>query len=106
MTSEHVTIVIPAYNESCNIGILIPRILAILPRSTIIVVDDSIVRGTTIKKIIEILKKCGAEKIHIRVCSPPIKYSCYYGVDTPDPNRLIANKKSIEEFEKLKKEKN
>jgi len=41
MTSEHVTIVIPAYNESCNIGILIPRILAILPRSTIIVVDDS-----------------------------------------------------------------
>ena len=67
----------------------------------IIIVDDSIVRGTTIKKIIEILKKCGAKKIHIRVCSPPIRYSCYYGVDTPDANRLIASKKSVEEIRKF-----
>ena len=67
----------------------------------IIIVDDSIVRGTTIKQIIEILKKCGAKEIHIRVCSPPIKYSCYYGVDTPDPKRLIASKKSVEEIRKF-----
>lgn len=46
------------------------------------------------------MKKCGAEKIHIRVCSPPIKYSCYYGVDTPDRKCLIANKKSTEEIRK------
>jgi len=72
----------------------------IIKGKRIIIIDDSIVRGTTIKKIIEILKKCGAEKIHIRVCSPPIKYSCYYGVDTPDRKRLIANKKSVEEIRK------
>lgn len=67
----------------------------------IIIIDDSIVRGTTIKKIIEILKKCGAKEIHIRVCSPPIRFSCYYGVDTPNPKRLIASKKSVEEIRKF-----
>lgn len=66
----------------------------------IIIVDDSIVRGTTIKRIIELLRKCGAKKIHIRVCSPPIKYSCYFGVDTPDPKKLIASEMSVDQIKK------
>lgn len=66
----------------------------------IIIVDDSIVRGTTIKRIIEILRKCGAKKIHIRVCSPPIKYSCYFGVDTPDNTKLIASEMSVDQIKK------
>lgn len=64
----------------------------------IIIVDDSIVRGTTIKKIIQLLRDCGAKKIHVRVCSPPVKYSCYFGVDTPDKNKLIASEKSVEQI--------
>lgn len=67
----------------------------------IIIVDDSIVRGTTIKKIIELLKKFGAKKIHVRVCSPPIPYACYFGIDTPDPKRLIASEKNVREIQKF-----
>ena len=66
----------------------------------IIIVDDSIVRGTTIKHIIEILRKYGAKKIHIRVCSPPIPYPCYFGVDTPDPKKLIASEMNVDEIKK------
>jgi amidophosphoribosyltransferase len=66
----------------------------------IIIVDDSIVRGTTIKRIIELLRKCGAKKIHIRSCSPPIKYSCYFGVDTPDSTKLIASEMNVEQIKK------
>jgi len=67
----------------------------------IIIVDDSIVRGTTIKRIIEVLRKCGAKKIHIRCCSPPIKYSCYFGVDTPDPKQLVASEMSVDQIKKF-----
>ena len=66
----------------------------------IIIVDDSIVRGTTIKHIIEILRKYGAKKIHIRACSPPIPYACYFGVDTPDPKKLIASEMNVDEIKK------
>lgn len=64
----------------------------------IIIVDDSIVRGTTIKKIVAVLRRCGAKKIHLRICSPPIKYPCYFGVDTPDSKQLIASAKTVKEI--------
>jgi len=67
----------------------------------IIIVDDSIVRGTTIKKIIQVLRQSRAKKIHVRICSPPIKYPCYFGVDTPNKNQLIASKKTVSEIEKF-----
>ena len=67
----------------------------------IIIVDDSILRGTTIKRIIEVLLKCGAKKVHIRSCSPPIKYSCYFGIDTPDPKKLIASEMSVDQIRKF-----
>jgi len=67
----------------------------------IIIVDDSIVRGTTIKKIILLLKKCGAKKIHIRVCSPPIKYPCYFGIDTPHKDQLIASGKTVAQIKEF-----
>lgn len=67
----------------------------------IIIVDDSIVRGTTIKKIIEMLKKYGAKKIHVRVCSPPVTDPCYFGIDTPDKNKLIASHMSVKQIEKF-----
>lgn len=64
----------------------------------IVLVDDSIVRGTTSKKIITMLKKAGAKEIHVRVSSPPVKYSCYFGIDTPERKHLIASEFSLEEI--------
>ncbi len=67
----------------------------------IIIVDDSIVRGTTIKKIVKILKSCEAKKVHIRVCSPPVTHPCYFGIDTPDKKQLIASRMNVKEIEKF-----
>jgi amidophosphoribosyltransferase len=56
----------------------------------IIVIDDSIVRGTTSRKIIKMLRRAGAKEVHMRVSSPPTKYPCFYGIDTPTRRELIA----------------
>ncbi|MBS4536138.1 amidophosphoribosyltransferase [Clostridium sp. D2Q-14] len=66
----------------------------------IVLIDDSIVRGTTSKKIIDMLRKAGAKEIHLRISSPPVKYSCYFGIDTPERENLIASSHSIEEMRK------
>ena len=63
----------------------------------LVVVDDSIVRGTTSRKIVEILKEAGAREVHMRVSSPQIKYPCFYGIDTADRNELIASRLDVEE---------
>ncbi|MCR5736933.1 MAG: amidophosphoribosyltransferase [Eubacterium sp.] len=62
----------------------------------IIIIDDSIVRGTTMKQIIEMLKKAGAKEVHVKVSSPPFLYPCYYGTDVPSSNQLIASEHSVE----------
>jgi len=64
----------------------------------VVLVDDSIVRGTTSQKIVEMVRKAGAKEVHMRVSSPPTKHSCFYGIDTPDEDKLMANKMSIEEM--------
>ena len=64
----------------------------------IIVIDDSIVRGTTSQKIIELLRDAGAEEIHMRIASPPVKYPCFYGIDTPKRKELLANKLTTTEM--------
>jgi amidophosphoribosyltransferase len=67
----------------------------------IVIIDDSIVRGTTIKKIINMIKQCDPKEIHVRISSPPTTHSCFYGIDTPDRMKLIAathNVKEIREF--------
>jgi len=62
------------------------------------VVDDSIVRGTTSKKLMKIIHEAGAGEIHFRIASPPIKHPCFYGVDTPRVNELIASSQSVEQI--------
>ena len=62
------------------------------------VIDDSIVRGTTSIKIIRMLRNAGAKEIHMRIGSPPITHSCYYGVDTPNREKLLAAQKNIAEM--------
>lgn len=64
----------------------------------VVLVDDSIVRGTTIKKIVNMIRRAGAAEIHLRIGSPAVKNSCYYGIDTPNATELIANQKSVEEI--------
>jgi len=64
----------------------------------IVVIDDSIVRGNTSKKLIDMLRAAGAKEIHMRVSSPPVKWPCFYGIDTADQGQLIAANKSVEEI--------
>jgi len=72
--------------------------LKLLKDKSITLIDDSIVRGTTSKKIVSLLKNAGVKEIHFKVASPAIVGSCYYGVDTPNEDNLIANIKSLEEI--------
>ncbi|MDD3534823.1 MAG: amidophosphoribosyltransferase [Candidatus Cloacimonetes bacterium] len=64
----------------------------------IVLIDDSIVRGTTIRKIVALLKAVGVAEIHLRIGSPQVRYSCYYGIDTPRVEELAANRFSLEEI--------
>lgn len=67
----------------------------------IVLVDDSIVRGTTSKKIVAMVKDAGASEVHMRIASPPTISGCYYGVDTPKRENLIASRMSVEEMAKF-----
>ncbi|KAL3515086.1 hypothetical protein ACH5RR_021988 [Cinchona calisaya] len=71
---------------------------AVLEGKRVVVVDDSIVRGTTSSKIVRLIKEAGAKEVHMRIASPPIIASCYYGVDTPSAEELISNRMSVEEI--------
>ena len=64
----------------------------------IAVVDDSIVRGTTSRKLVKLLREYGAKEVHMLISAPPVKYPCFYGVDTGNPDELIASKKSVDEI--------
>jgi len=64
----------------------------------LIVVEDSVVRGTTTRGKISALRRAGAAEIHLRVASPPLRHPCYYGIDFPDPQKLVARNRSVEEI--------
>jgi len=65
---------------------------------SIILIDDSIVRGTTSSKIVEMVRDAGAKEVHMRICAPPIRHSCFYGIDTPTTSELLGHRKSVEEI--------
>jgi amidophosphoribosyltransferase len=73
----------------------------ILKGKRIVLVDDSIVRGTTSRKIVSIIRAAGAKEIHMRITAPPIIAPCYYGIDIPTRRELIASTKSVEEIRKF-----
>ncbi|MBN2706423.1 MAG: amidophosphoribosyltransferase [Deltaproteobacteria bacterium] len=64
----------------------------------VVVVDDSIVRGTTARKIIKMIRAAGAREIHVRISSPPTDYPCYYGIDTPTRKELIASSHTVDDI--------
>lgn len=73
----------------------------IIKGKKIVLVDDSLVRGTTMRKIVEVLRSSGAKEVHIRICSPPVRWPCFFGVDTPERTQLIASTKSVTQIKKF-----
>ena len=73
----------------------------VLDGKRVILVDDSIVRGTTSKKIVEMVRNAGAKEVHMRISSPPTTHSCFYGIDTPEQSKLLAYSHSVQEMADL-----
>jgi len=70
----------------------------VLRGKRIVIVDDSIVRGTTSQKIVKALRQAGATQVHMRISSPPVTHPCFYGIDTDSQDQLIAAQHSVEEI--------
>ena len=70
----------------------------LLKGKRVVVVDDSIVRGTTSRKIVKMVRNAGASEVHVRISSPPTSYPCYYGIDTPNRKELISSSHSVDEI--------
>jgi amidophosphoribosyltransferase len=75
-------------------------IAAVVKDKRVVVIDDSIMRGTTTRKIVKMLRNAGAKEIHVRIASAPTRHACYYGIDIPSPSELIAATHTIEEIVK------
>jgi len=94
----HRTFIRPAQNvRESDIKIKLNPLLSIINGKRIALMDDSIVRGTTSKEIVNMLRQAGAKEVHFLVSSPPVKYPDFYGIDTPRQDQLIAAVKTIEE---------
>jgi len=74
---------------------------ASLAGKRVVLVDDSIVRGTTSRKIVEMVRQAGATEVHMRISSPPTTYSCYFGIDTPERSKLLAARHDVEGMARL-----
>lgn len=84
-----------------NVRIKLNALTRIVKGKRIVMVDDSIVRGTTSKKIVEMLRLAGAKEVHMRISSPPVKYSCHFGIDTPSTKHLLGATYTIEEIRQI-----
>ncbi len=86
-----------------NLGVKLKHSVnkTLIKNKSLILIDDSLVRGTTSVKIIKMLYDAGAKEVHMRIASPPIKYPDYYGVDTPNKDELLASKFDIEGMRKI-----
>ena len=69
---------------------------ALVEGKKIVLIDNSIVRGTTSLKIVQMMRDAGAKEVHMRVASPPTRHSCFYGVDTPERSKLLAAQMDVE----------
>jgi amidophosphoribosyltransferase len=74
---------------------------ALLQGKRIVLIDDSIVRGTTSVKIVQMMRDAGASEVHMRIASPPTRHSCFYGVDTPERAKLLAARMTVDEMAKF-----
>ncbi len=74
---------------------------AYIKDKVVVLVDDSIVRGTTSRKIVEMVRDAGAKEVHLRISSPPTNHSCFYGIDTPSTEELLAHKMTVQEIKEF-----
>ena len=96
------TFIEPSQNiRHFGVKLKLSPVQSVLKNKKVVVVDDSIVRGTTSRKIVKMLKDAGAKEVHVRISSPPIKCSCFYGIDTPTKSELIASSHSVEEINRF-----
>ncbi|HIQ38710.1 MAG TPA: amidophosphoribosyltransferase [Methanothermococcus okinawensis] len=93
------TFILPSQEErDLAVRLKLNPVKSIIEGKRVILIDDSIVRGTTSKRIVNIVRKAGAKEVHLRVGSPRIISPCYYGIDMPTKEELIASSKSLEEI--------
>jgi amidophosphoribosyltransferase len=71
---------------------------ALIDGKSIVLVDDSIVRGTTSVKLVQMMREAGAREVHMRIASPPTRHSCFYGVDTPERAKLLAAQMNVDQM--------
>lgn len=84
-----------------TVRIKLNPIPSVIEGKRVVLVDDSIVRGTTSKELIELIRRCGAREVHFRVSSPPFRHACYFGTDVPDSDLLVATNRSVEEIREI-----
>ena len=96
------TFILPSQNlRETSVRIKLNPIKKVLEGKRVVVIDDSIVRGTTSAKIVQILKDAGAKEVHMRISSPPVMYPCHLGIDTRSSSELIAYSHSPEEIRSI-----
>lgn len=95
------TFIAPSQKERENmVFVKLNALKSELEGKRVVVIDDSIVRGTTSRRLIQILRRAGAKEVHFRVSSPPVKFPCYFGIDTPSRAELISSAHDVEEIRK------
>ena len=93
------TFIKPTQSERANaVHMKLSVIESVVKNKRIVLIDDSIVRGTTIAGLIDMMRKAGALEVHVRISSPPFLYPCFYGTDVPDNSQLIATEHSTEQI--------
>lgn len=84
-------------DRDARVKIKFNTVRGVLKDKRVVVVEDSIVRGTTLRQLVKLIRSAGPKEIHLRVSSPPVKHPCYHGMDFPTPSELIANRMSVQQ---------
>ena len=96
------TFIKPTQEERVNsVQLKLSVLKSVVNGKRLVLVDDSIVRGTTISRLIRMLKEAGAKSVHVRISSPPFLHPCYFGTDVPSNRQLIASSHSTEEIREM-----
>jgi amidophosphoribosyltransferase len=98
----HRTFIMPGQDvRELNVRLKLNPIRRFIEGKRVVLIDDSIVRGTTMRRIVSQLRESGATEVHVRICSPPIITPCYLGIDMHTRDQLIASKHTVKEINEL-----
>ena len=88
-------------NCASKVKMKLSAVRGVVEGKRVVMIDDSIVRGTTSKRIVRMLREAGATEVHVRIASPPLKYPCFYGIDIQTRKELIAANHTVEEIREM-----